>query len=400
MKKIVIFGAGNIGRSFIAQLFSKAGYEIVFIEIDSIIIQALNKYHRYRIEIKDAHSETIWVENARGINSKNYEKVRFEISTADVIATALGSKVLPDIYEDIACGLLLRRKKKKENPLNIIICENLRNAKEEVYCGLKKYLPPDFPEDEMPGLIETSIGKMVPIMRKEEKKHDPLLIYAEAFNTLILDKKGFKGEIPDVKGFDLKENMKAYVDRKLFIHNLGHSTVAYLGYVLNSDLKYIWEAVAVPEIEQTARAAMWESGYALIKEYPLDFNENNQKEHIEDLLKRFKNRFLNDTIYRVGRDITRKLEPEDRLVGAIKLDRKHGVNYDNTAKAIASAVLFRAKDESGKLFHKDEIFVKNIYSEGIEKVLTDVCKFNKVSDSEIIEKINLFHEQILESGIF
>ncbi len=52
VNKIVIFGAGNIGRSFVAQLFSKAGYEAVLIELNPVILKALNKYHRYRIEIK------------------------------------------------------------------------------------------------------------------------------------------------------------------------------------------------------------------------------------------------------------------------------------------------------------------------------------------------------------
>ncbi len=79
MKKIVIFGAGNIGRSFIAQLFSKAGYEIVFIEIDSITVEALNSYGKFRIEVKDIHSETIWVENVRGVNAKDSENVRREV---------------------------------------------------------------------------------------------------------------------------------------------------------------------------------------------------------------------------------------------------------------------------------------------------------------------------------
>ena len=396
MKKIVIFGAGNIGRSFIAQLFSRAGYEIVFIEIDSAIVDALNKYHRYRIEIKDIQSETIWVENVRAINSKDSDRVKLEVSNSDIISTSVGSKTLPYLYKDIADGILLRKKSGLKKPLNIIICENLRNAKNEFYNGLRKYLPSDFTEDEMPGLIETSIGKMVPIMKEEDKKNDILLVYAESFNTLILDKNGFKGELPDIYGLDMKNNMKAYVDRKLFIHNLGHAVTSYLGYLFNPKLKYIWEAVDIPEIERTARAAMWESGLSLIKEYPQEFNKASQEEHIEDLLNRYKNKFLNDTIYRVGRDIQRKLDPDDRLVGALRLDVKHGVDYNNTAKAIAAAMLFRAEDENGKLFYRDKIFINDIYSKGAEKVLTGVCKFDKVSDIKIIEKIGSFHKNMIE----
>ena len=33
MEKIVIFGAGKIGRSFIGQLFSRSGYEVILILI-------------------------------------------------------------------------------------------------------------------------------------------------------------------------------------------------------------------------------------------------------------------------------------------------------------------------------------------------------------------------------
>ncbi len=288
----------------------------------------------------------------------------------------------------------------KENPLNIIICENLRNAKEEFHKGLRKYLPEDFSEDNMPGLIETSIGKMVPIMTEQNKKSDPLLVYAEAFNTLVADKKGFKGEILDIPGFDLKDNMKAHVDRKLFIHNLGHAAAAYFGYVLNPDLTYIWEAMEIPAVEETARSAMWESGFSLIKEYPQEFNEANQKEHIDDLLARFKNKILNDTIYRVGRDLQRKLGPEDRLVGSLKMDLRHSTDYENTAKALAAALLFRAEDENGKLFAKDEIFVKDFYSGGVEKVLTEICKIDKESDRAIIEKVKSIHNKIAEAGKF
>ena len=73
------------------------------------------------------------------------------------------------------------------------------------------------------GLVETSIGKMVPIMKTEDLEEDPLLVYAEPYNTLILDRKGFLGDIPHIEEFALKDNIKAWVDRKAFIHNLGHA---------------------------------------------------------------------------------------------------------------------------------------------------------------------------------
>ena len=34
MKKAVMYGAGNIGRGFITQLFSKSGYETALIDVN------------------------------------------------------------------------------------------------------------------------------------------------------------------------------------------------------------------------------------------------------------------------------------------------------------------------------------------------------------------------------
>jgi mannitol-1-phosphate 5-dehydrogenase len=42
-KRMLQFGAGNIGRSFIGQLFSRSGYEVVFIDINKKLVKELNR---------------------------------------------------------------------------------------------------------------------------------------------------------------------------------------------------------------------------------------------------------------------------------------------------------------------------------------------------------------------
>ena len=41
----------------------------------------------------------------------------------------------------------------------------------------------------------------------------------------------------------LKENMKAWVDRKAFIHNLGHATAAYFGHLKYPDAIFMYEVL-------------------------------------------------------------------------------------------------------------------------------------------------------------
>lgn len=40
MKKAIMYGAGNIGRGFIGQLFSQSGYEVAFIDVNMTVIDA------------------------------------------------------------------------------------------------------------------------------------------------------------------------------------------------------------------------------------------------------------------------------------------------------------------------------------------------------------------------
>jgi len=43
MEKAIQFGAGNIGRGFLGQLFSQSGFETVFVEIREDLISLINK---------------------------------------------------------------------------------------------------------------------------------------------------------------------------------------------------------------------------------------------------------------------------------------------------------------------------------------------------------------------
>jgi len=372
-RKLVQFGAGNIGRSFIGQLFARAGYEVVFVDVDSRLVDALNERRAYTVEIRDEQTETIRVEGVRAVDARDLERIAAEIASASCLGTAVGKNALRHIVPALARGLESRRETAGDKAINIIICENILDGASLLRDELRTILGPSFPLNDLLGLVETSIGKMVPIMPESERSRDPLLVYAEAYNTLICDRRGFRGEIPAVPGLDPKDNMKAFVERKSFIHNLGHAAIAYLAFLKDPGLIYTWEATRDVAIRQTAKAVMWESGRALIRAYPEEFDEASQEEHIENLLRRFGNVHLGDTIYRVGRDLPRKLGPDDRLIGAMRFDLEHAVTPALTARVAAAACFFRGRDEAGRLCPEDEIFAREAFSRGIEHILTHVC---------------------------
>lgn len=390
-KKLVLFGAGKIGRSFIGQLFSRSGYEVVFIDIDERIISALNRDKKYRLVVKsDDVDKDIWVENVRGVLGNDAEKIVNEVASADIMAISVGQKAIQKIAPLVSGGLELRAEKYEDNPLDIILAENLRDAAHVVEKEFKKHLCSKFNFDEKVGLIETSIGKMVPIMPKSVVDKDPLLVYAEPYNTLILDRKGFKNPIPEVDGLAPKANMPAWVDRKSFIHNLGHAAAVYYGYMKYPEMIYLFEIMKKKDVYERTRETMLQSADILIRQYPDEFTKKDLIEHIDDLLHRFSNKALGDTVFRVGQDLYRKLGPDDRLVGALKLALKYKMPYDKILYIIACAINFRAANEQGSRSEADEQFSKEAKL-GISSVLETVCKISKKEYPEVHSEVQAIH---------
>jgi len=398
--KLVLFGAGKIGRSFIGQLFSRGGYEVVFIDIDKNIIDELNIRNNYNVIIKSEKDEILNIKNVRGVLSSDVSKVADEIATASILAVSVGANVMAKIAPVVAKGLLLRYDATKDNPLDIILAENLRDAAPFFRKKILPFLPADYPFNKLVGLIETSIGKMVPIMMEKDIEIDILQVFAEPYNNLILDKEAFKNSIPQIAGLSPKENIKAWVDRKLFIHNLGHATAAYLGYIYNPNFNYLYEVLEIPDIRNAVRNTMLQAATILCAKYPDDFTMETLVVHIDNLLFRFQNRALGDTVFRVGCDLMRKLSTMDRLAGAIHLAKKLNLPYDRILYSWVCGCFFRATDENGKLFMSDVEFI-TIAEKGVKEVLEKIGGFSEQVDQDLFEYAESVEKDVflLKSGL-
>jgi len=383
MMQLVLFGAGKIGRSFIGQLFSRSGYEVVFVDKDANLIDALNQRHSYKVFICDTHPETIVVENVRGIHSDDTAAVVAGIESADILAVSVGKNGLPHIVPVLSEGLLKREQTYPGRALDIILAENMRHADIFLREELKKTLPALYPLNERVGLIETSIGKMVPLTVKQPGE-DILSVSAEAYNTLIVNKEGFKNPIPDVAGLDAKENISAWVDRKLFIHNFGHAAVAYMGYLLHPHAIYTWEALEDAYIRKFAKETMQQSAAVLQRIYPGVFTDEHLQEHIDDLLRRFANRSLGDTIFRVGCDLYRKLSPDDRIVTPLLHAYREGLPCQQMLQVLSAALQFKAVDHDGNMYPSDIDFQRELEEKGIKETLQQVCGFTDTDAARII----------------
>ena len=388
-KTLVQFGAGNIGRSFIGQLFARAGYEVVFVDVDERIITELNRRGEYIVVVKadGREDEYLRIQGVRGILAGDRQAVVDAIAGADYVATAVGARALPKVAPALAAAAIARA----GSSYDVIIAENVRGAAGILQAAIEESLARLGASDgvALPGLVETSIGKMVPIMSDRDRAADPLLVFAEPYNTLIVDANAFTGPLPQVADLKPVESIDAYVDRKLFIHNLGHAACAYFGYRRDPSMTYVWQAMADDEVRSATREAMQEAACGLLRRYPAVFDKPVLDDHIDDLLSRFANSALGDTIYRVGRDLKRKLSRDDRLVGALRLCVGAGCPTDAIIDAVAAGFSFRATDEGDSLYPGDAELARELGAEPVATVVSRVCGLESGDpiDAEILTAI-------------
>lgn len=384
MKKALMYGAGNIGRGFIGQLFSESGYEVVFVDVNTEVLNRLNNDRQYPVRILTGkHVREITINNVRAVNGMEMENVADEIASADIMATAVGVNVLPRIVKPIAEGLKKRWFAGNMQPLNIIICENLLDANHILAGLIKQELDESGKElfDMLIGLVEASIGRMVPVMTPQMQEGNVLRVCVEEYGELPVDKDGFKGEIPVIKNMHPFSPFSFYIQRKLFIHNMGHALTAYLGKL--KGYEYIWQAIEDPYIKLAAIRAMQDSAIALSREHDVELE--SILDHVDDLLYRFGNRQLGDTVNRVGNDTRRKLSPNDRMIGAANLCISKGVNPVNISLGIAAAMKFDKESSANSIY--------GILNErGPEAVLDDICSIN--TDSPVRSLVLKFYKML------
>jgi mannitol-1-phosphate 5-dehydrogenase len=363
---MAVFGAGNIGRGFIGQIFSQSGYDVVFIDAVESLVNELNAKGYYPLELV-TNDETITYEigPVSACLAQNQEQLNQIISKADAMATAVGVPVLPKIAPGLAAAFAARKASGNNSELDILVCENklgagdyLRSLILEINPNLKMML-----ENKI-GFVETSIGRMVPVLSEQERRENPLLVRSEPYSELPVDASGFRGAVPAVSNLKPFTPFDFYHERKLFIHNMGHAVTAYLGYLAGAAT--IAEAINRPELRLFVEKTMRQTAQALSDHYGVEYNQ--LEDHVQDLLSRFANIRLGDTVSRVGRDPLRKLDKQDRLAGALRFTVEQGKQPYHLALAMAAALKFDAEGDPTAAQVSDRIS-----DEGLDYFLKNHC---------------------------
>ncbi len=386
-KRVVIWGAGRIGRGFLADLFQEAGYHIVFVDVSQELIAQLRQAGRYTVVRAEgtAKRDDLTVQGYEALATTQVEKVARALVETDLVALAVFPRDFATVATQMVAGLQQRRTLRPQSPLDIILCTNLAHAALEFRASLCTAAPPDLRDylEQQVGIVESLVIRMVAEPPVEELARDPLLVWTNGYAEFPVDRHGFKGEIPPIPGLRLVDNMRAEETRKLYTYNTFHAALAYWGTLRGHEL--IVDCLADPRVRVEALGALDEASRALQAEY--HFPPDEMARWNDGVVRQTDNATLRDRVSRQGADPLRKLRRDDRLVGPILLARKHSIRTPHLIRATAAAFLYRNPCDAGAVAIQERLA-----QHGIDATLREICQLSETEEDVVAAMVNAYTE--------
>ena len=314
-QKLLIYGAGAIGRGYIPWVYPPDLYDYYYVESNIALREALNQRGEF----------TSFMATGGAYEALIVPVVKCFEPGAEV-------SILPDIAGIVTCvgprNFPTLDYLFKSIKVPVICCENDANLPREMRdrTGNPNIV------FAIPDVITSSTASEDLLLK------DPLALITEA-GTFFADEQAslLKGNCSYVS----KEELAIQWAAKLYIHNTPHCIAAYLGNILG--VRYLHETMQYPEADKVVEGAMLEM------ERMLQHSENISHEFLrfysKKELSRFRNKLLFDPILRVAREPFRKLAPNDRLIGAAQRCLSSGIVPKYLTLGIMAAFCFDSMED-------------------------------------------------------
>jgi mannitol-1-phosphate 5-dehydrogenase len=357
MKLAVHFGAGNIGRGFIAPILIENDYKVIFVDVNKELLKLINSEKNYRVTSINSNSSDInIVSNIAAIDLASEDELSATLLDADLISTSVGPKFVKGIYQKVA-------ELDNDRDQIFVAFENMYRASTS---SSKEY------EKLNPNLevIDAVVDKIVP-----PQTMDSLSVTVEKYGSIILD--------DDSKGRPLKKsdvvNYKNYDNefyKKLWLLNGLHLQLAY--FVKSHNINFIHEilqkdigvAFAKKTISQLSTA------FNLLTNQDIDHESFNKL-----IIERFSLSLINDEVNRICRNPEIKFSKNERFEYPLRTL----ISNNNDVSSFKEILDILFENSFSNIEGYDQ-FYKNQISMGREEFYKEFWKLEGYSD-RYIEKL-------------
>ena len=348
----LVFGAGKVGRGFITHLLRRAGWRVHLIDADPELVARINERGRYRIHLLDVASTCDEVHHVSASHIDDTFSLGSALRRADLVFTSIGANHLKAWAERLATPLAGRL---MSGPLDLILCENHARPAALVRETLERMVDPEclpLIRDQL-GIAQAQVLRSCIEATEAQRDFDPLAVQAQDHWVLPLDAEALRRPevVADVTGLEPRPEFEAELTRKLYTYNAINAVVCYLGHLLGHE--WLADAANHPGVLEMAVGAGGEASRALVAGYGFDIRD--QAQWVQRAVAKYRDHRLTDPIERNARDPIRKLGPEDRLLGPLRLALSHGLDAPCLALSTVAALRYSMSDDSAFLRLQAEV---------------------------------------------
>lgn len=332
----LIIGAGAIGRGYIP--WELTNFNISFFDANSVFVSKMRDqgYYTSFMSLEDSLKEFKVTFDLISDDIDDFLEKKFDIAFCCVGPRNIFH--LPTEIGNISCPIYSL----ENDPACVLDLKSILN-KENIYFGVP---------DVITSLTASSKNLAI----------DPLSLHTEN-GVLYLEDHGdiedrIKEATPSIEWIDL-DQMKREWDAKLFLHNTPHCIAAFFGYF--HGCKYVHEALSIKKVAILLEGVVGEILQTL--KVLTNHDHSFMEDYAAKEIRRFSNPLLFDPVSRVAREPLRKLQPEGRLIGALRMCIEAGIVPTNLTIGVASALKYNYSEDP------DSKKINLINSMGIENFL-------------------------------
>ena len=309
MKKAVVIGAGKTGRGFIGRLLQQSGVEIIFLDKNKELVDALNAQKSFSVSFFGSVADPVTVDHYKAYTWENAY-----LEDATLIFVSVCGQNLPDVGAALA-GLLYPERK-----YHIITCENASHPAQTLNQAI--------------GKNNVAVSEATVFCTTIEAQG--LDISSENYPYLQCNAQLLEGFVPDVPSIKTIDNFDDFLTRKLFTYNAASCVIAYIGALLGyTDYGAAANDPMVLALLDKNYAA---TNAAMCKAF--GYEEQDQREFAALSKAKFCDRTITDTVARNAREPHRKLAAGERIIGAAALLHQYGQDASVLELTAAAALLY------------------------------------------------------------
>lgn len=342
MNKAIVVGAGKIGRGFVGMELERAGYHVLFVDMNEDIVNEIRRRGEYVVSVLDADRVETTVRNISAMSSLDPAlPERFADEELSLVCTSVGQTALAKVAPMIAAGISRRQAAGVAKPLNVIAVENAMNGSSQLKAHVYARLAPETIRyaDAAVGFPNCAVDRIVPPGGPGARAVD---VAVEKYFEWDVDRKGLKAPLLPVDGMSLVDNLDAFLERKIFTLNGPNAVTACYGWIKGCET--INEALEDSAIYEVVWGMMEECGRMLSLRH--GFSEEEMSDYRSKVMRRFRNPYILDSVARVAREPIRKLSPNDRIIAPFNYAKSYGLPVECYRVGIACVLSYDNPDDA------------------------------------------------------